>query len=231
MSIRCLIIDDEPIARSILEKYVDKTPDLQLAGALDNALAVISFLKENPVDLIFLDINMPEFTGIDLLKSMRNAPQIIITTAYSEYGAESYDYEVVDYLLKPIPFDRFLKAIQKVDLKADDPGTTESKPAGKGYIFLKEDQHTHKVDLEKIRYVQAYGNYLKVFCDGQMIMVRKTISEMEQECSQSLVRVHKSYLLAIPYMAHLAGNEVTMDQGEIIPIGKVYRKAFEAALS
>lgn len=230
MSLHCLIIDDEPIARSILEKYVARTPHLELAGSLDNAIAAISFLKEKTVDLIFLDINMPEFSGIELLKSMRNPPQVIITTAYAEYGAESYDYEVVDYLMKPIPFDRFLKAIQKVDLKVKGGEQAMIETGDQPFIFLKEDQLTQKIELRNIRYVQAYGNYLKVFCKGQMLMVRKTISEMEQTAKGSLIRVHKSYLISIPYMSQFAGNEITMDQGEILPIGKVYRMAFEAAL-
>ena len=217
---KCLIVDDEPIARSILEKYVGKTPSLELAGSIDNALDVLTFLKEGEIDLMFLDINMPEFTGIDLLKSLRNPPAVIITTAYSEYGAESYEYDVVDYLMKPIPFERFLKAIQKVeDLKTEQE--PESKPP---YLFLKEDHTTHKVLLADIHYVQAYGNYIKVFLEDKMLLVRKTISEMESETKDHLIRIHKSYLVSFSAIQGISGNEVILSNNERLPIGKVYKK-------
>ena len=133
---------------------------MELVGQLDNALSVLEFLKTHEVDLIFLDINMPELSGIDLLKSIYKPPKVIITTAYSEYGAESYNYNVVDYLLKPIPFARFLKAIQKV---TDMSSEKNKGPQEMEYVFLKEDQITYKVFNKDIRYVQAFGNYIKGF--------------------------------------------------------------------
>ena len=227
MTLHCLIIDDEPIARNILEKYVTRTPHLQLAGSLDNALAVIPFLNDHAVDLIFLDINMPEFTGIDLLKSMHKAPAVIITTAYSEYGAESYDYAVVDYLLKPIPFERFLKAIQKATEQAESfaEGATSKK-----VLFLKEEQQTHKVAVEDIRYIQAYGNYIRVFMMGKTLVVRKTVSEIEGETSDQLIRVHKSYLISPTCIDHIVGNEIKLEDGPRLPIGRVYRQNLERAI-
>lgn len=224
MTLQCLVVDDEPIARSILEKYVARTPYLELAGSLDNALGVIPFLNEQAVDLMFLDINMPEFTGIDLLKSVHQAPAVIITTAYSEYGAESYEYEVIDYLLKPIAFPRFLKAIQKVPGYAEAPDSLQAKSE---FIFLKEDHQNHKVNFADIRYVQAYGNYLKVFLKDKILLVRKTIGDMEEEAGLHLVRIHKSYLIAIPHIDHWQGNEVCMNGGETLPIGKVFKATFE----
>ena len=228
MSMRCLIIDDEPIARNILQKYVARTPHLELAGSLDNALEVISFLNDHEVELVFLDINMPEFTGIDLLKSMHKAPAVIITTAYSEYGAESYDYSVVDYLLKPIPFERFLKAIQK----ATNPimKTIEEKETSKKVLFLKEDQLTHKVALSEIRFVQAYGNYIKVFTTGKTLVVRKTVSEIEQLTEDQLIRIHKSYLVSPACIDHIEGNEIKLEDGKTLPIGKVYRPNLEITI-
>lgn len=231
MTLNCLIVDDEPIARSILEKYVAKTPMLTLAGSLDNALEVIGQLSDGDIDLMFLDINMPEFTGIDLLKSMRNPPAVIITTAYTEYGAESYEYEVVDYLMKPIPFDRFLKAVQKA--LTNNKKSTELDITGEkdpGFIFLKEDHLTHKVLFQEIRYVQAYGNYLKVHLEGKVLLVRKTISELETESTGRLIRIHKSYLINLSQLISTEGNEVLMAEAQRLPIGKVYKKAFEKLL-
>lgn len=217
--IHCLIVDDEPIARSIIEKYVLKTPGLQLSGQLDNALEVVDFIKNNPVDLIFLDINMPEITGIDLLKSLYKAPQVIITTAYSEYGAESYNYDVVDYLLKPIPFERFLKAIQKLD----DPETLEHKTEEQQSIFLKEDQTTHKVRIKDIRYVQAYGNYLKVYTPTSTLIVRITLQKLLERLNGSLVQIHKSYLISKHFIQSMDRESVTLDQGECLPVSNSYR--------
>ncbi len=226
----CLIVDDEPIARSILEKYVDKTPSLRLAGSIDNALDVLGYLSEDKVDLMFLDINMPEFTGIDLLKSMRHPPAIIITTAYAEYGAESYEYDVADYLMKPIPFERFLKAIQKVGERIEDAPQEASPSQGVGFIFLKDDHVTHKVLVKDILYAQAYGNYIKVFLQDKMLLVRKTISDLEAETSGGLIRIHKSYLVSLHHIEATAGNEVVMPSGQRLPIGKVYKKGFAERL-
>ncbi len=229
MTLNCLIVDDEPIARSILEKYVLKTPMLSLAGSIDNALEVIDQLNKGPIDLMFLDINMPEFTGIDLLKSLRNPPAVIITTAYAEYGAESYDYEVVDYLMKPVPFDRFLKAVQKVVALSEkaDQATKEQPP----FIFLKEENLTHKVLFSEIRYVQAYGNYIKVYLEESVLVIRKTISDMESESAGRLIRIHKSYLVNLRHIVSTEGNEVLMPPDQRLPIGKVYKKDFDRLIS
>lgn len=231
MTLNCLIVDDEPIARSILEKYVVKTPMLSLAGSLDNALEVIGQLSEGDIDLMFLDINMPEFTGIDLLKSMRNPPAVIITTAYAEYGAESYEYEVVDYLMKPIPFERFLKAVQKVvALREKSVEPEQINESGNTFIFLKEDHLTHKVLFKDIHYVQAYGNYIKVHLDEKVLLVRKTISELESESNGRLTRIHKSYMINLAQLISIEGNEVLMGEDQRLPVGKVYKKAFEKLL-
>lgn len=231
MTLNCLIVDDEPIARSILEKYVAKTPMLSLAGSLDNAMDVIGQLSEGNTDLMFLDINMPEFTGIDLLKSMRNPPAVIITTAYAEYGAESYEYEVVDYLMKPIPFERFLKAVQKVvALREGSVEPEQMDENGPAFIFLKEDHLTHKVLFQDIHYVQAYGNYIKVHLDEKVLLVRKTISELETESNGRLIRIHKSYMINLSQLISIEGNEILMAEAQRLPIGKVYKKAFEKFL-
>ncbi len=229
MTLNCLIVDDEPIARSILEKYVLKTPMLSLAGSIDNALEVIDQLNKGHIDLMFLDINMPEFTGIDLLKSLRNPPAVIITTAYAEYGAESYDYEVVDYLMKPVPFDRFLKAVQKVVALSEkaDQAMKEQAP----FVFLKEENLTHKVLLSEIRYVQAYGNYIKVYLEESVLVIRKTISDMESESAGRLIRIHKSYLVNLRHIVSTEGNEVLMPPNQRLPIGKVYKKDFDGLIS
>ncbi len=217
--IKCLIVDDEPIARGIIEKYILKTPGLSVSGQLDNALDVVQFVKNNQVDLIFLDINMPEMTGIDLLKSLLNPPKVIITTAYSQHGAESYDYDVVDYLLKPIPFERFLKAIQKLE----QPNSKESNEEKEHFIFLKEGQTTHKVLINEIRYVQAYGNYLKVHTKTNTLVVRITLQNLLNDLGDYLIQIHKSYLISRQFIQSMNRESVTLDNGECLPISNSFR--------
>ena len=217
--IHCLIVDDEPIARNILEKYIIKTPGLQLIGQLDNALEVVEFIKTHKVDLIFLDINMPEMSGIELLKSLLSPPEIIITTAYSQHGAESYDYNVVDYLLKPIPFERFLKAIQKLEKPNSKNPTEEDRK----YIFLKEDQTIHKVLVKDIRYVQAYGNYLKVHTQSNTLIVRTTLQKLLMNLKETLIQIHKSYLVSKHFIQSIDRESVLLDQDECLPISNSYR--------
>ena len=230
---KCLIVDDEPIARSILEKYVQQTPGLALSGSIDNALEVLKHLSEGDVDLMFLDINMPEFSGIDLLKSMHHPPKIIITTAYAEYGAVSYEYDVVDYLMKPISFERFLKAVQKVthpnlnhDSKTQEKSTSQLK-----YLFLKGDNKVHKIRIQEITSVQAFGNYIKVFLKDRTIVVRKTLADFEKESGNGLHRIHKSHLVSIDAISSVEGNMVEMNDSQRLPIGKMYKNAFVNKLS
>lgn len=231
--IKCLIVDDEPIARSILEKYVQKTPGLSLSGSIDNALEVLKHLSEGDVDLMFLDINMPEFSGIDLMKSMHHPPKIIITTAYTEYGAESYDYDVVDYLMKPISFERFLKAVQKVaqpnqnrDSSSQEKSTSQSE-----YLFLKEDNKVHKIRIQNISSVQAFGNYVKVFLKDRTLVVRKTLADFEKESGDGLHRIHKSHLVSLNFISRIEGNMVVMNDSQRLPIGKMYKNTFANKLS
>lgn len=224
--IHCLIVDDEPIARSIIEKYVLKTPGLQLSGQLDNALDVIEYLKSHEVDLLFLDINMPGITGIDLLKSLYKPPHVIITTAYSEYGAESYNFDVVDYLLKPIPFERFLKAIQKLEKSTSEHALNQDDE----FIFLKEDQTTHKVLVKDIRYVEAYGNYVKVHTSSSMLIVRSTLQKIISEVSETLIQIHKSYLVSKNFIQSLDRESVLLDGEVRLPISNSYRGKIQSEI-
>ena len=224
--IHCLIVDDEPIARNIIAKYVAKTPGLHLSGQLDNALEVVDFLKNHEVDLIFLDINMPEMSGIDLLKSLLHPPEIIITTAYSQHGAESYDYDVVDYLLKPIPFERFLKAIQKTGKAI----TNGPKAEPDEFVYLKEDQTTHKVLVQDIRYVQAYGNYLKVHTRTGTLVVRITLRKLLDSLADTLIQIHKSYVVSRHFIQSISRESVLLDQGESLPISNSYRNHLQSEI-
>ena len=160
MQLKCLIGDDEVLAQDVIEKYITTIPTLQLVGKCDSAVEAISFLHNNAVDLLFLDLNMPELSGLDMLKTLTKRPKVILTTAYSEYALESYEYGVVDYLLKPIKLERFIKAVNKVVEQFNEITVSENftKEQHAQTIFIKEDQVTYQLNLNDILFVEAYGN-------------------------------------------------------------------------
>ncbi len=222
--LNCLIVDDEPIARDLLEKYVVRTPGLQSIGKLDNALEVIDFVANHQVDVLLLDINMPEFSGMELLRALHHRPSVILTTAYSEYGAESYEYGVVDYLMKPVSFERFLKAIQKVN---EVPRDLTSKPE---VIRLKADGQIHQLDVASILFIEAFGNYIKVHTADNVLLIRKPLAEIEHELGDQAVRVHKSYLVIPQHILRMEVKKVVLKGDQELPLGGTYRRNVERFL-
>lgn len=218
----CVIIDDEPIACNIIARYINKTPGLKLHATFDNALDALNVLKSDSVDLLFLDINMPELTGIELLESLNNPPKVIITTAYSEYGAESYEYNVCDYLMKPISFERFLKAVSKTGINFTDSVESEPK-ASTEYMFIKTDDTVQKIMKEEVIMAQSYGNYVKLFTTTEEFISRSTLSTLGQQLEGFLVQAHRSFLVAPKYIKQIKGNEIVLENNVVIKIGKNYR--------
>ncbi|WP_435625678.1 LytR/AlgR family response regulator transcription factor [Flagellimonas sp.] len=185
------IIDDEILARKVLEEYCSKINNFQLVLSTGNPLEFINFVQQNEVDLIFLDIEMPELNGMEILRSMINPPKVILTTAYSEYALESYNYGVVDYLLKPIKIERFLKAINKVEA----PKTRESKKNNsKEELQIKHDGVPVNIAYNSILYIQSFGNYLKIFTDSRMYLITETLININTLLSENFQRTHKSYI-------------------------------------
>lgn len=216
---RCLIIDDEPVARDILRKYINDTPSLVLSGECESALAALEFLKESSVDLLFLDVNMPRLSGISFLKSISDPPKVILTTAYSEYALEGFELDVVDYLLKPFSFERFLKAVNKVSLKESNAG---KDPA----IVIKADGKTYRIQTNDILFVESMGDYLTLHTTDQKLTFYKTMKSFAEELpSASFIRVHKSYLIALNKIDYLEGNLIFI-HGHEIPIGNAYKEEF-----
>ena len=229
MEIKCLIIDDEVLAQNVIENYISTIPTLKLVGKCDSAVEAISFLHNNPVDLLFLDLNMPELSGLEMLKTLTKHPKVILTTAYSEYALESYEYGIVDYLLKPIKLERFIKSVNKVVGQiAEQAGHDEHKtePAIHA-IFIKDDQVTYQVYAENILYVEAYGNYLKVHTPGKDYVTRETMHDMEKKLPEDLfMRVHKSFIISLSKIQSISGNRIYINQQEI-PIGEMYKLALK----
>ncbi len=229
MKLKCLIVDDEVLAQDVIEKYVSTIPTLKLVGKCDNAVEAISFLHNNPVDLLFLDLNMPELSGLEMLKTLANPPKVILTTAYSEYALESYEYGVVDYLLKPIKLERFIKAVNKVvekfsEIKVNEDIPDEQHPQT---IFIKEDQVTYQVNLNDILFIEAYGNYLKVHTLKKVYVTRDTMHDMESKLPEKMfMRVHKSFIISLSKIASVSGNRVFINKQEI-PVGEMYKIALK----
>lgn len=225
MKIKCLVVDDEPLAQRVLEKYISSLSSLELVKKCNNALEASSYLHQHHVDVMFLDIKMPELTGMEFLKTLNHPPQVIITTAYSEYALEGYEFSVLDYLLKPISFERFLKAINKIKRKQLNSVIGRPKPETKmpDFVFLKSDQTLHKVQFKNIIYLQGYGNYIKVFIGNKKILISETMNNMEKKLPQNLfVRVHKSYIVSIQEIDKIIENKIKI-QDNNIPIGRTYK--------
>lgn len=241
MKLKCLLVDDEPLAHKIIQNYINRLNTLEIAGNCYNAIEAINFLYENEVDLMFLDIQMPELNGLEMLKTLPNPPKVILTTAYSEFALESYEFGIVDYLLKPIAFPRFLKAVNRVIEETPATKTSSHAPVQptlasptkkeaknqKNFLFLKENQITHKVFLSDILFIQAYGNYLKVFTEEKMIMTADTMKNISTQLPDSqFVRVHKSYIVALAKIDQIEGNQINI-ASHSLPVGNKYRLVFE----
>ena len=225
-ALRCLIADDEPIARQIIESYIQDIPYLELAASCKNAFEVMEVLQVQTIDILFLDINMPKLSGIGLLKSLRQTPEVIITTAYPEYAVEGFELSVTDYLLKPFSIERFLQAIAKVQQKQTTPTVqtvvSSTSEAAKS-LFIKSEKKIIKLRPNDIFYVEAYGNYIKVFTDN-MILSQQSLSEFLEKLPTNFVRIHKSYIINFEYLKLIDGNQIILLNEVKLPIGKSYKK-------
>ncbi|MFC2165260.1 LytR/AlgR family response regulator transcription factor [Acidobacteriota bacterium] len=232
---KCLVIDDEPIAIGILEDYVKKVPFLELSGSYRSALRTLEYLQSHSVDLLFLDIKMPDLSGIQFLKSLTNQPLVIFTTAYSEFAAESYDYQVVDYLLKPIEFDRFLKATNKALkqhrlLKSQGATASPSRKGAryerKGLILLKSGTDYHPLQIDDILYVEGAGNYVFFWTSEKKVMALMSLKDaLKKLPADQFLRIHKSYIVNFRKIDVIETDQVKIGETNI-PIGEAYKKDF-----
>ncbi len=234
---RCIIADDEPLAREIISKYITHIPSLQLVGECGNAVQVVEMLQQHEVDLVFLDIQMPEISGIDLVKMLKNPPYIIITTAFQEYSLEGYELDVVDYLLKPIKFERFLKAVTKVFRLGGDSALSavtsneKTEPQEEAYLYFRTERKTVKVMLNDILYVEGMGNYVKIFTGSGMIVTKNSMTTVETMLPENLfMRIHRSFIVSKSKIKSFSGEVVTIGKIEI-PIGKLYKNSVIKLLS
>jgi DNA-binding LytR/AlgR family response regulator len=224
--LHCIIADDEPIARQILENYIETVPNLELMASCKNAFEVMDFLQSNTVDILFLDINMPKLSGLSLLKTMQQKPNVIITTAYPEHAVEGFELSVTDYLLKPFSLERFLQAVLKVQQKPNiktEFVSVDNREMSTS-LFVKSDKKIIKVNFNDIQYIEAYGNYIKIFTD-QMILTPQTLSDFLEKLPDSFLRIHKSFVVNFNKLKLIDGNQIVLQNDTKLRIGKSYRKA------
>lgn len=217
---KCIIVDDEPAAHYVLINYLSQNPQLELTHQCYNGIETLNVLRNNWVDLMFLDIDMPEITGLELLQTLKTTPRTILTTAYSEFALESYEYGVIDYLLKPIYYPRFVKSIERfmsLDL-------VEKPDNSIGTIAVKVDGVIMELAIEEILYAQSYGNYVKIFMSSKSYLVSITTNQLEHLLPQDyFVRVHKSYIVAVKKIERVERDHIILNN-EKIPVGITYRR-------
>jgi two-component system LytT family response regulator len=225
--IRCCIIDDEPMAIRLLADYVEKVDDLELVAEYSNPIQAIQEIMQAPVDLIFLDVQMPELSGLQFMKILGGKSKVILTTAYSEYALEGYDYDVVDYLLKPVSLDRFLQAVEKARQRlAEGRGETPGPTAPPSFIWVKSEYKHLKIRLDEIRYLESLGDYVAIHLSDKKVLTLQNMKQFEQELPENLfVRIHKSYLVSLEKIDYIERNRVVIGE-KYLPVGNTYQKRF-----
>jgi DNA-binding LytR/AlgR family response regulator len=225
--IRCLTIDDSPLALDLLDDYINKTDDLKLVKRCTNALEALELIRSGNIDLIFLDIQMPDITGIDLLKSLKNKPKVIFTTAFTDYAVEGFNLDATDYLLKPFSYERFRKAVDKVIQQSRlEKNQTEEK----SNIFIKSGHETLKILTEEILYIEALRDYVQIFTKKQKILSLISMKEfMGMLPAEEFIRIHRSYIISLDKISKISARKVLVGNKEI-PVGDNYKDEFHVLL-
>jgi DNA-binding LytR/AlgR family response regulator len=226
----CFVIDDEPAAVDILTNYIEKTPFLTLVGSTNNPIEAIQLLQNQKIDLVFLDIQMPYLSGLDLMKVIQGKSKVILTTAHSEYALEGFEQDALDYLLKPIPFERFLKAAQKALYNsAFATSTWQAPPTEDDYIFVKTEKGKMiKINFNEIMYVEGLKNYLSIYTKEDRIITLLNVKDLEERLPpKKFMRVHKSYIVSLDRIKAVDGNQILLkDMKAYVPLGETYRTVF-----
>ena len=238
MTFNCIIVDDEPLARNLLSDYVRKVPELNLVQTVSSPLLVMDVLRNNEIDIMFLDVQMPDLTGIALLKILQKKPLIVLTTAYSEYALEGYELDVADYLLKPITFERFLRTVDKVTQRLAErhaapmlqptvvPAPIPSADAPAPFVFVKDGTKLVKVRVDDILYVEGLKDYVTIHTKTQKVVSLQRLKALEEELpSDKFIRVHNSFIVGLQGIDVIHKNDVQVGTA-MIPIGETYKKAF-----
>ena len=220
--LKCIIVDDEPIARDIVTKYISQLPYLKLVGSFKDAFEAMDIVNKTPIDLIFLDINMPRLSGMSMLRILKNTPAVIITSAYSEYALEGFELSVTDYLLKPFSLERFIAATEKV-IKKKRNASSKIDDEATEYLFVKSNKKQIKINIKEIQYIESCGNYINIVTRNDKVTTKQTLTDFIKNLPEDdFVRIHKSFIVAYSYIRYIEGNYVSIGDKHL-PIGKVFR--------
>ncbi len=233
MKTKCLIVDDEPLARELIRGHIGKLENFEIVAECDNAMKAMEALRTHHVDLMFLDIKMPQMTGIDFLKTLKRPPKVIIATAYSQYALDGFELDVVDYLMKPITFERFFKSVNKyfqsghaenVELENGNNGSEEA------FIYVKENKKVIKIYLREIHFIEGLNEYIRIHADNRRVVVKSSLQGIESKLpSEQFIRIHKSYIIAIPRIRAFNATTVELENAKL-RIGRNYKNQVFSAL-
>lgn len=233
MKIRCLVVDDEKLARDYIKNYIGKIPELELIGDFNSPLKANELIKKGEVDLLFLDIQMPDITGVDFIKSLAHKPEVIFTTAYQEYALEGFNLSAIDYLLKPFSFERFFQAVNKVIDKFESKSLIEKGPESlpatttftENFLTIRADRKYYKINFKDIKYIEGQKAYVTFHTTSKRITALISLKELEESLpKEQFIRIHKSYIVSINEIASLEGNTLEVDEQQL-PVGKNYKEA------
>lgn len=227
--IKCVVIDDEPLALGLVESYIKKIPYLELAGAFEDPFRALMLLKDEQVDLLFLDINMPDISGMEFFKSLKNPPQVIFITAYDQFAVQGFELQAIDYLLKPVSFQRFMFAADRaLEYFRSKSRSGNFQPGGDDFIFVKSEHNVIKVLVKEIHFIEGYKDYVKIFTsDPRPILTITTIKSLEQILPpRRFIRIHKSFLISIEKIISFRNGKVLI-KDKHIPIGDSYKDVFQ----
>lgn len=231
MKTKCLIIDDEPLARDLIRSHIEKLENFEICAECGDAMKALQELHKHKIDLMFMDIQMPQITGVEFLKTLKNPPKVIITTAYREYALDGFELDVVDYLLKPITFERFLKAINKYYQTTQDEvmnvnsGTANTSVPEEAFIYVKENKKVVKVHLSEILYVEGLSEYVQIYTNQKKIITKTSMTNMSEKLPDtSFVRIHKSYIVSLSKVEAFTASSIEVP-GKELPIGRSYKNS------
>jgi DNA-binding LytR/AlgR family response regulator len=228
---RCLIVDDEPLARDVIENYIKNFSFIELIASCENAIIALDWIKKQEIDLVFLDISMPFISGIDFIKTLQKPPAIILTTAYKEFAVESYELPVLDYLMKPISFERFLKAINKLNASSfENIKSVINKPEPDAFIYVKADKKNVKVLLKEILFIESIKDYIKIHVSDKTIITQLQISAIEQRLPDNFLRIHRSFIISRNKITAYTEHDVEIGKYQI-PIGRSYKAVVSKAFA
>ncbi len=219
--IKCIIVDDEPLAVSLLENYVEKIPFLEFVFSSENPIEALEYIQKNEVDLVFLDIQMPELSGINFMKIAGDKQKYILTTAYSEYALEGYEHNVVDYLLKPVSFERFYKSA----LKAQERFSV-NESQGESHFFVKSSGQQHRINFDEILYVESLKDYVNIKTENQEYIILDTLKSLEIQLPEYFLRIHKSFIINLNKIKSLSSKKVILISDHEVPVGESYKSGF-----